>query len=1280
MLNLLTASTSRVQKRAYCPTPFMSLPGENHFLPQYAGYDLSWSSICEHSHENKKSRLLNPTSLVPLLRFGHMLVSSHPQIDCVNQFSTGNQENVAPFTNYTHQNIKRPRFMADKPDQYVQAFCSSTKPYVSSSNSSEDLKLSSNVPWSSDPYPLDYICEKNLLNTSFSSCFGSIKTPGTSTIIVSKLPQSVCVMFPNTDTTQISYSGCNSYASVSAHTSCSATVQATENSSLPFTHSSTNSSRDSKNISQDEEGTQNNLKASVFKHEPRKRKSRNYSSTVMVEVNTTGQTNSSFFHSNENIITKGDAKSTLNSDQEYQSSSCATTVPIQLTNASGVTPSTMCEQLSYPFSHNVITHTSSSVSSRPKCSINHAPLSSNAVRRSMSTSRRPILPNHLRKYPNTLLLNTRLGFKSVCNTAAIQSIHHIRSDLKPIPCHDRPPFTQYHRQNVSSAINESSNRKRKSTSTRENKPSILKPFIIASKTGSVVTSSNTGVITPSFKIDALPSYIIANFIPTNLAYVNTVYYSSPEEDFLWKSQFFGKKNAQQLIYTLIYLFAKSLHLRNSHQLHQLRFGLNSQLKVVYFNDNNDDEINNNKIKSDTSYLTLKDDPMMSSNKCINHKSGNSSLIYRPDSSCSLLTKTSITSMSPSSALSSSPPPRTTVTNVSSQKNYSYFDYLDENTPRDYTVKQNAKLQNKISRCSSISFPRSDTNEQQLMTTTTSSEINFIFDHNSVNNHERCIVCYHEFYVFKRLSSIGQSLKNNYFLTWKTNCTTENSWFNCRPIEPAQLATILRKIESTLAYTAVRIKQRKQYKINSLPLELGSSQDLITKSTSSRLSSVKNNLQQIKRLDNSCYSNSGNSPLNLVTRKYKNQTDTGVNVRIFKTSGYQQSNFQINIAHPTCLDYWPELTERARQSPWQCSDCKTCTVCNNSEYRSDLIICDACDKGFHIECHRPKLEESIDRSLPWVCASCQDEGYRVAIGTLPSGNNNQNYSSPNKTKESNDDLMKTPLKEINSSYEYIKTESKQEINESGVEENIIKSVESSPHSTVGQHLTTTTSNTICNENFPADINSTGHSSVVLTPTKTCCSTSPKLNESNNSNNNSTNISTNNNSTTCGINSVQLDGECLHENKSSTSIQEDATDNDKKTSPISSNSTSDLHLKSCLEDNNNNNNDTSNIKEIKNEIENISESNMIINGENQEIPSNNNRPTDVSIWSVDHVQQWLLEEGFPREAEAFYQQEIDGTCLLLMKRMDVLTELGIKLGPAVKIYERIKRFQSQCGSPT
>ncbi|CAH8515731.1 unnamed protein product [Schistosoma turkestanicum] len=375
------------------------------------------------------------------------------------------------------------------------------------------------------------------------------------------------------------------------------------------------------------------------------------------------------------------------------------------------------------------------------------------------------------------------------------------------------------------------------------------------------------------------------------------------------------------------------------------------------------------------------------------------------------------------------------------------------------------------------------------------------------------------------------------------------------------------------------------------------------------------------------------------------------------------------AHPTCLDYWPELTERARQSPWQCSDCKTCTVCNNSECKSDLIICDACDKGFHIECHRPKLEESIDRSLPWVCANCQDEGYRVAIGTLPSSVNNQTYSSPKKIKESNDDSMKIPLKEINTSYECVTSESKQEIDESGIEENIIKSIESSPHSTIDQSLAAAP-NPVCNKNIPADISSTGHSSSVLSPTKTCYSTSPKLNEPD---------SNTINSNTYETSSVQLDGECFHENKSSTIIQEDATENDNKTSSILYNSTSDLYLKSCSDDNSNNNS-TSISKEIKNGNENTIDSNIVINGENQEISLNNNRPTDVSIWSVDHVQQWLLEEGFQREAEAFYQQEIDGTCLLLMKRMDVLTELGIKLGPAVKIYERIKRFQSQCGSPT
>lgn len=61
-------------------------------------------------------------------------------------------------------------------------------------------------------------------------------------------------------------------------------------------------------------------------------------------------------------------------------------------------------------------------------------------------------------------------------------------------------------------------------------------------------------------------------------------------------------------------------------------------------------------------------------------------------------------------------------------------------------------------------------------------------------------------------------------------------------------------------------------------------------------------------------------------------------------------------------------------------------------QNELLICDACDKGFHSECHEPKLQEPVDRSMPWVCAACQKEGYSVAIGTLPGAQDNVAYTS------------------------------------------------------------------------------------------------------------------------------------------------------------------------------------------------------------------------------------------------------------------------------------------------
>ncbi|XP_077381146.1 sterile alpha motif domain-containing protein 1 [Festucalex cinctus] len=57
-----------------------------------------------------------------------------------------------------------------------------------------------------------------------------------------------------------------------------------------------------------------------------------------------------------------------------------------------------------------------------------------------------------------------------------------------------------------------------------------------------------------------------------------------------------------------------------------------------------------------------------------------------------------------------------------------------------------------------------------------------------------------------------------------------------------------------------------------------------------------------------------------------------------------------------------------------------------------------------------------------------------------------------------------------------------------------------------------------------------------------------------------------------------------------------------------------------------------------------------------------------WTVSDVVTYFTIAGFPEQAAAFGTQEIDGKSLLLMQRNDVLTGLSIRLGPALKIYER------------
>ena len=75
----------------------------------------------------------------------------------------------------------------------------------------------------------------------------------------------------------------------------------------------------------------------------------------------------------------------------------------------------------------------------------------------------------------------------------------------------------------------------------------------------------------------------------------------------------------------------------------------------------------------------------------------------------------------------------------------------------------------------------------------------------------------------------------------------------------------------------------------------------------------------------------------------------------------------NSGHPTCLKYSPELVKRIMAEPWLCLECKKCMACGQAANADDLLICDACDKGFHMECLQPPLNELPEGR--WICPIC-----------------------------------------------------------------------------------------------------------------------------------------------------------------------------------------------------------------------------------------------------------------------------------------------------------------------
>ncbi|KAH9958610.1 hypothetical protein BC827DRAFT_1362031 [Russula dissimulans] len=71
-------------------------------------------------------------------------------------------------------------------------------------------------------------------------------------------------------------------------------------------------------------------------------------------------------------------------------------------------------------------------------------------------------------------------------------------------------------------------------------------------------------------------------------------------------------------------------------------------------------------------------------------------------------------------------------------------------------------------------------------------------------------------------------------------------------------------------------------------------------------------------------------------------------------------------HPTCMDLG-SVADLVRSYPWKCVECKTCEICQEKGDDARILFCDTCDRGWHMDCLTPPLQDSPPGK--WHCPSC-----------------------------------------------------------------------------------------------------------------------------------------------------------------------------------------------------------------------------------------------------------------------------------------------------------------------
>ncbi|XP_030766267.1 zinc finger protein ubi-d4 B isoform X2 [Sitophilus oryzae] len=75
-------------------------------------------------------------------------------------------------------------------------------------------------------------------------------------------------------------------------------------------------------------------------------------------------------------------------------------------------------------------------------------------------------------------------------------------------------------------------------------------------------------------------------------------------------------------------------------------------------------------------------------------------------------------------------------------------------------------------------------------------------------------------------------------------------------------------------------------------------------------------------------------------------------------------------HPTCLQFTDNMKISVKKYRWQCIECKCCSMCGNSDNDDQLLFCDDCDRGYHMYCLSPPLENPPEGS--WSCNLCIEQ--------------------------------------------------------------------------------------------------------------------------------------------------------------------------------------------------------------------------------------------------------------------------------------------------------------------